>query len=419
MRILFRPHTGRLLCGVASAFHERYGIPLALLRFFFIAAFLVSPAIVLAYLLLAISIPTEIRVLDGLHFQTAETLPSRVRFEEFTSLLTSRTIGKNAGPAISPNFMGVLLLCFGAALELPNVEGVSFYAAHPFIGTFATSVGNIGSLLWYIAIAALFFTGTRAQENEVQLFEVRGPSFEFTENPRILGGIIARISRIVEIDPAYLRAIALLLNFLTLGVAGAAYLISWYLLRTNRANSSLEEETTASAPANISKNFRWSIALAFLLIAVMSICTALRLYFFNIPLFQSLIWIGLGLSTAWVGIAKVTSQAKLWIAGGAALFLMGIYGVTLSLTQVQLSIPTRMELAEVIAAIAALYFTLVALPKQFLRFGIGMTLVFGLAAFLIGVSIVPPKYLTEIYRFYTFFYPTIFAGIGLWIAFER
>jgi hypothetical protein len=45
--------------------------------------------------------------------------------------------------------------------------------------------------------------------------------------------------------------------------------------------------------------------------------------------------------------------------------------------------------------------------------------VFATSSLLITVGFIPTSYLMELVRFYGFFYPLIFGGLGLWIAFEK
>ncbi len=70
-------------------------------------------------------------------------------------------------------------------------------------------------------------------------------------------------------------------------------------------------------------------------------------------------------------------------------------------------------------ALSVAYLAVVSLRGNAQKMGFIFAIVCAIAAALIGLRFVPANYLMELVRFYSFFYPLLFAGLGLWVAFVR
>ncbi|HEY3875661.1 MAG TPA: PspC domain-containing protein, partial [Candidatus Kapabacteria bacterium] len=180
MQILFRSNSSRILCGVAAGLAERYGLRLWLVRVAWIAAFLVSPYAALAYLALAVSMPSEYRFASGLHVRETDTsVTGRSRFNASAKVLTGRLLH---GRSASSNTAGILLLLFGAFLELPNIEGVNFYAFHPIVTGISVTVGAIATPFFYLSLALLLWLLPQKRHSPVAMILPRRSAFALERN---------------------------------------------------------------------------------------------------------------------------------------------------------------------------------------------------------------------------------------------
>ncbi len=446
MLTLTRPHAGRMIAGVAIGLAERYRLPVALARVFFIVTVLVSPIMVLIYLLLAIAMPEEENVASLLRmFQPESDLPPRVRFERFSKSLLQRLLPSRSANRVPTTILAVALLFFAAILELPRAEGDSFYWLHPFLTTLYTSVSQFGAELYYFAAAALLLFGGKPHQANDIIFDLRPRSrFALEVGPaRMIGGVAAGVSRVIGLDAAYIRGILILLNFLTFGAVGAGYLLVWYIERTKIGRTN-EEDPADSVPvvANGSDvapqlhrdiprtSFRVAIAILLILLAAIHLATQFRVFFFNEPLAQGIVMGLIGLGMVWYGLlgqseSRNTSWAMLpgprgtWLLAGASIFFAGVYFLASAIGNIQIASVERFEIVEIIGAISLTYVAVVALRAHARTLMLCLALVVALSAAMIIVHVLPLFYLTALVRFYDFFYPIIFAGLGLWIAFER
>src|SRR6266446_6989601 len=97
MDILIRPISGHMVTGVAAGIAEVYGLPVSFIRVLFVVGFLAQPVIVLVYLLLAISMPSEDAVVSRLSLNDPnDSLSARERFERLSERLVARVIRRRS-----------------------------------------------------------------------------------------------------------------------------------------------------------------------------------------------------------------------------------------------------------------------------------------------------------------------------------
>ncbi|HZK75502.1 MAG TPA: PspC domain-containing protein [Candidatus Kapabacteria bacterium] len=430
MRTLTRPRAGRMIAGVATGLAELYRLPVALVRIFFIVTVLVSPIIVLLYLLLAIAMPDEENIASLLRFSISETesLP-RERFERISKRLLERLVNTTSSHAIPTTLLAIALLFVAALLELPRAEGDSFYFLHPFLTSLYSDVSRFGVELYYLAIAALFVFGWQRHEPDIVFETVPRPRFSLDQSPaKMIGGVASGLSRVVSLDAAYIRVMFILLNILTLGVVGAGYLLVWYLERAKRRHEKEEAMTDSELSATVGlegtttrMNGSLRAAIIFLLIVLAAIhfATEFRLFFFDEPFMEGIGMALIGIGLVWHGLEHFRIRSTLWLLGGASVYFAGVYFLAAAVGNIQIASVERFEIVEIIAAISLAYAGLVALRNQAQRVMLWLALIVAISAGMIIFHITPPGYLAAIVRFYDFFYPIIFAGLGLWIAFER
>ncbi len=410
-----------MVCGVAMGLAERYGLSAVVIRTLFVAAFVVSPIAALVYVLLSISMPSEVSVAGQLRLISPEmNLAPRERFERFSQLLLQRLLGKQSKHTVPAHTAAIGLLVFAALLELPRVEGITFYRMHPLVATLLNDISKVGTALFYLSIAIAFlFQWKQSYPIAAIINPVREKFIRDRGAQKMIGGVASGLSQVLELDPAYLRVLLIVLNILTMGLTGAAYLLVWYFQLEKDGMTVTLPPKTSNSSARTHSAFRIVLAVSFILLAAIRIATEFRLFFFNESFFTGLAMALVGIALVWNGLGALQGRIKIWIVGGACVFFLGVGELTSAVAHIQLTTPERFEIAEIILALSMAYLGVVALHGYARRLGLIFSLVFAVAAMLIAVHFVPPGYLMELIRFYDFFYPILFAGLGLWIAFER
>jgi phage shock protein PspC (stress-responsive transcriptional regulator) len=420
MRILTRPIHSRLITGVASGISEVYGMPVTLVRLLFIAGFLAQPIVLLLYLLLAISIQSEDAVVSGLQLAEDSLLSPRERFEKLSDVLVKRLSGRRT--RISSHTVAFATVLLAAAFEIPRLEGINFYSAHPIISALASTVSRFGSVLLDVTLAMAFLLGLHRAPSNI-ILRLKESERLILEEGRLksVGGLAVAIARVIRIDPAYIRVSFILLNLLTFGVAGVIYLVVVVVFR--RKGGGIKNAITASAnnasdPYRVFE-FRWVVAFLFLALALLRVSTEFRFFFFNEPFFQGIAFIIIGLLFALRGLSSGKSTSSLWLIGGAAVLLMGVEDFCTAVFQVQLTLPARFEVTYAISALALIYYSLIELNARTRRTAIMLVVMFLCAPLMIELHVLPARFLLALVQFYDFFYPLIFAGLGLWLVMER
>ncbi len=422
MFALARPRSGRVITGVTKSLAERYRVSVVLLRTGLVAFTLVSPVVLLLYLLLSIAIPDEERVASQLsEWPHAAGLSGRKRFEHFTSRLIRRFSPVKASRT---TWISLALLFFAAILELPRSEGTAFYWTHPILTSIGEVVSNVAPIVFYLSLALLFVIVWIPRESLVVFPLSERDRFLPDCGPaKMLGGIASGLSRTIGIDAAYLRVLLILLNIFTLGLVGIGYLILWYLERSKNASLSDESDSKpAQEPTTGSSKvffFRVSVAVLVGLLGIIYIATEDRWFFFNRSLFQGGIMVLVGLAFVWREIRRSPSQSIFGLLVGAVIFLSGIYSFASAVGNLQIGSVDRFEILAIIGAIAFAYIALVTLRAEARTLGLLSALVLAVCAAMIGLHVTPPEYIAAIVRFYDFFYPIIYAALGLWISFDR
>ncbi len=314
MLTLKRPYSGRIITGVAIGFAERYRVPVTLVRLFLVASVLGSPVMLLLYLLLSLSIPDERKVASELReWEPKAGLLPRERFEHMAKTLVHRLTPRPSRSG-SNTAIAILLLVFGAILELPHVEGTAFYWSHPFLTNIAAGVAWVAPVVLYLSAASFFVFRWRAKSTEI-IWRVE-PCDRFRPDHRganMLGGIAAGLSRVLGLDAAYIRVLWTVLNILTLGVAGLLYLLLWYLdkSRPHKPWIAQQKVETALSPQRANRSqrrsgalFRLLIAALLVLLGAIYIATQTRLFFFNQQFFEGAVFVVMGISMVWRGGGK-------------------------------------------------------------------------------------------------------------------
>ena len=433
---LLRPYSGRVIAGVARGLSEHYGPPAALVRFLFVTAFLASPIVLLVYLFLAISMPAEAAVLSELRLpDTSDTSTPRERFERLSSILLRRTAMKGTRHPMPPQFLALLLLLLGFALELPRVEGMDFYYMHPILSGMYGTIMQYGAALFYLTVAFTFFVSEYAEAAPIQL---RFPRSEVllldSGETKSIGGLASGISRMIDIDPAYVRVLLIFLNILTFGIVGILYLVAFWILRRKTPHpaspraggeekfqnfSPLLQQGKRLGEGSGGNAIRIIVGFLFLFLAVIRISTELRLFFFNEPFFRGTVLIIAGIIFAARGLKSNSDNNRLWLIAGPAILFLGVFDFSTAIFRVQLPLAGRFEVAYLIAGLSLLYFTVVSFLGKPQRIGLALTATILLAALLIQVHVTPARFLVALVQFYDFFFPVIFAGLGLWLVMER
>lgn len=420
MLLLKRPYSGRIVTGVAIAFAERYRVPVWIVRIFLIASIFVSPIMLLVYLLFALSIPDERKVACELRVEAfGVDITPRHLFERVSNILSRRLITQRSG---TTTLVAILLLILAAILEFPHVEGSSFYWAHPFITNAMSGLIWWAPILFYTSAAALFVfrwngigTGILWPNAVRDRFTPdRGPS-------KILGGIASGMSRVLQIDAAYIRVIWIALNILSVGLMGLLYLFLWFRRRSLLLLPEFEHprDEDNDPGVNVSVVIRIAIALLLLLLGATHIATQTRLFFFNQEFISGLLFVAIGILLVWRGMLKDSAASNLNVLlFGASLFLVGIYFIASAVGHFQVNTIDRFEIAEIIAALILGYVAFVVLFSEARSIALYCALALAIAAAMIAFKIARPEYLAAIIRFYDFFYPIIFAALGLWITFD-
>ncbi|HEX5316287.1 MAG TPA: hypothetical protein VFX22_06500, partial [Candidatus Kapabacteria bacterium] len=178
-------------------------------------------------------------------------------------------------------------------------------------------------------------------------------------------------------------------------------------------------EPPTHARASMNAGLRAAIALLLIVLAFVHVATAFRLFFFNEPFVLGIVMGLIGIALVWQGLKLPHNRNLLWLLCGASVFFSGVYFFASTIGNIQIAAIERFEIIEIIGAISLAYAGLVSLRNDAQTMMLWLALIVALSAAMILLHFTPPAYLAALIRFYDFFYPIIFAGLGLWIAFER
>jgi len=312
-------------------------------------------------------------------------------------------------------------------LEFPRLESASFSYAHPIVGGVFHIGTRMGTAIFYVIAGICVILMRRTERQEVVLRERSQTKDLQLERGalRSIGGLASGVAQLIGVDAAYARVFFILLNVLTFGVFGILYLIVVFFLRrtgrvsgnveaTNAGNVTTPNETNDHVPSTI----RWAIALLFLSLATVRIMTEFRLFFFNEPFFQGILFAMMGLLLAWRGLRYGKSEQPIFLLVGASLLFVGVEDISSAMFRVQLPMMGRFEAAFLIAGLSIVYDTIVRLTDTARRVGIALALVCFVAAAIVQTDVLPSRYLIALVQFYDFFYPLIFVGFGLVLALD-
>jgi phage shock protein PspC (stress-responsive transcriptional regulator) len=391
-----------------------------------LTALLTNPIILLFYLLTWLSLPSELAAVGYMQLADPSVLGGQ-RFETLARTLLGRSGVRGRRSNVQTQAIAFVLLATAFALQLPKVEGQNFYYLHPLVAWLFSAVTQFAGVLFYLAVALAFFAAP-TPNSQVSLRSTRTSELELDRDPyREIGGFVAGIARVLEVQPAVLRVLFVFLNIMTFGVVGIIYLlVIWLLKKQGRVRTPEDIERTAAdteAPANQSFPtwIRILLGSLFLLLALTRLLTEVRLFFFNEPFFQGIVLCTVGL----IGVAMTLttrrhgSATNLWLIAGCAIMLFGVYELSTTLFHVQLALTGRFMIAYLGIGLAFLYFGLVAVEGVARRIAIGLATMLFLAALFILLSVAPARFLLALVEFYDFFYPILFAGFGLWLVIEQ
>ncbi|MDP4199959.1 MAG: PspC domain-containing protein [Bacteroidota bacterium] len=409
---LTRPHEGRLIAGVCAAMEGAYGVPVLLVRAIFIVSFIVNPVILLMYLLLSLSIPSERSVISEMRLRDREERASG--FSHLSTFLLDRASIRSGNKVVRQRYVTALLLIAMVVFQIPRLEGDTFHQLHPMVDSIAASLSRVSGVLLYLLSAAAFLLYHRTHLSPVVLRNGITDRLAVQRGEmREIGGLAAGIARVIRVDVAWIRVFLLLLNILTLGFLGALYfVIVWLLRRTGQTQNelSVDRDEYESTDRNQTGDKFPIIASGLLLsLAIIRLSTELRLFYFNESLLQGIIHCVLG-------ILFTRRRGGLWQIIGAALLLLGVYDLCSAIFHVQPGVAGRWQVAYLVAALTIIYFALVALRGQAILIAMSLAGAAFLALLFVSLQITSEDFLLALVRFYDFFYPLIFAGLGLWVA---
>jgi hypothetical protein len=234
--------------------------------------------------------------------------------------------------------------------------------------------------------------------------------------------LVSGLSRLLRIDPGYLRVLAGILNILTIGLLGVIYLITVILLERK---GKVEEHVTASSEVDSFKMFNRPVQVfmgaMLLLLAVIRVTTEYRLFFFNEPFAVGLVLTAIGgiFTFSALNALATRDRGRLWIIVGPMVLLYGIYQLSTALFHVQLPFAARFEVLYLLIGTSFIYYGLVALRDNARTVGVALGILFYFFAILVQGGLISSHFLVLIAQFYDFFYPIIFAGMGLWMVMDR
>ena len=409
IELLARPYQGRWIAGVCRAIENAYGVPVWLVRTVAIVAFFAAPFVLLLYLLLAISIPSERGSASSLYFR-ASSLGAQ-GFAGSATLLLDRTAARLRTTSSRQRTIVPLLFLFTLLFGLPKLEGTMFYQLHPLMDTLYTAINRLASVLLYFLVGLMFLLRANASRRPVVLKVVSSESFalEATEFKSI-GGIAMGISRATHIDVSIVRVILLLLNFLTIGIIGALYFLVVWILRGRMYGGENNTIDTADVPEEPSM-FNSAMAAIFILLAIVRVATEFRWFFFNEPFVR-------GLLLCIAGVVLSKRALSLAILAGAVLLFLGVHDISVASFHVQPTASSRWIINYIILALAISYYALIALKNNARLVGFAFAAVPVVAALVISTHIVSEPFLLALGRFYDFFSPLIFSALALWVAME-
>jgi phage shock protein PspC (stress-responsive transcriptional regulator) len=421
MQILFRPHEGRIVGGVARALSERFGVPLFLTRVALATIVLSSPYGALLYVLLWVAMPGERRVLPQLEVDDSYTRNS-YGFTAMSARLLDRFRGEDATSILSA-VLAFVMLYYAVMLQLNNLNPVAFYYEHPILSLAMTSLERVSSVVAYLSLALLFFFTRVDSRQAVSFWQAPRPRLELdATSSRVIFGLMSGLARVLNVDPFVLRVLAVMLSLLTFGVAAVIYVVAVILLdrRSKEIQPGRLEGSLVQSPRFPQKTMR-GIASIFLILAITKLATEYRFFFFNEPYVHGVLYIVLGAIVFFWSLKQWNeySGARLWMLIGPAVIFWGIYELSTALFHVQLPFAARFQVGYLIAGTAFIYYSIATLRGKPVLFGVAVGVFFYLLAMVVQFNVIPSNVMLLAVQFYEFFYPVIFGAAGLWVVMEK
>lgn len=421
MQILFRPHEGRYVGGVALALSERFGLPLAFTRITLGAIVLSSPYGALLYLLLWLAMPGERRVLPQLELN-ANFSKDAAGFDTMTRQLLDRFKTIDGVKFVSV-FLAFVMLFYAVMLQLSHIHEAAFHSEHPVLSWLMTLIEQLSGIVAYLSLALLFAFTDVDRRPIVSFWQQPRPRLELdATSSRVIFGLISGIARVTNIDPLILRVLAMLVSMLTFGVGAVAYVVAVILLdrRSKEIHPAHVHDLDQRAPKFSHKLLR-GIGLIFFLLALTKFANEFRLFFFNEPYVHGMLHGTLGLMIFFWAFRRWDhySSARLWMLLSPAIIFWSIYEITTAVFFVQLPFVARFQVGYLIAGTVFIYYSIVALKGRPVFYGISIGIFYYILVLLVQFNVIPSNLLLLFVQFFEFFYPIIFAGAGLWVVMEK
>ncbi len=424
MRLLVRPPNGTVVGGVAAAIAERFGLSVFLVRLVFLASMNASEVSIALYILLWLSIPNVRSVIGLLDFGSTTNDGSRIG-ENLSRAFAALGIHKGRRALGSAIPIGLAILLFAICLQFTKLSTADPFRTAPFIGVIAATLTRLSSAIFYASCGLLFlFRAIRAKSSQILTQEIR-QSLQLDQSDRkALFGLVSGVGADLGVDAGLLRPLLILANILTLGGAGAVYLIEVVVLRQKKEVGALiPPETVDAAEATPRKNFTFSliasriIGVLFILLSLVRLATEYRFFFFNEAFAAGAVLcvIGVVTITCALGAVSYSSTARMLVLASTSILLYGLYELSTVLFYVQLPFVARFELSFAIAALSFIYYGFTALTGKRLQLALLIGTAFLLAALGFQFNLLSSRFVLAIVEFYLYFYPILYGTAGLWL----
>lgn len=420
MQVLFRPHEGRYVGGVALALSERFGLPLGLTRLALAAITVSSPYGALFYVLLWISLPGERRVLPMM--EVSASFPATGDgYHEMSRTLLDRFREKESVKAVSA-ILAFFMLFYAVVLQLSHINETAFYSEYPILSLGITTIERVSGILAYFALGLIFLFTNAARRAEVSFWQAPRPRLELdATSSRVIFGLMSGLARVLNMDPMILRTLAVMISLLTFGIGAVAYVVAVILLDKRSREIEPIRSKGGTPESRLTGKMLRGISVIFFIFTLTKMANEFRLFFFNEPYVQGVLYITLGLLTFFWAFRRWNSHsaARLWMLLSPAIVFWGIYELSTALFHVQLPFVARFQIAYLIAGTVFIYYAIVTLRGRPALFGIAIGIFFYVLVSLIQFNVIPSRAMLLSVQFYEFFYPVIYAAAGLWVVMEK
>ena len=183
-----RSSSGKVLGGVSKGIADTYGLNVGLVRLAFAAAALTQPLVVGVYLILWISAPSDLTVVELLRVIGSDATERR-RFVAATETMFARfAIGQTSRRGMPRGFVALGFLCLAFSLQLSHVQGNAFSEFHPIMSSLLSTAEAAGSVIFLLAVALLFLLSARTGVSQTVMVRMPSPESLSLERGRTRAG---------------------------------------------------------------------------------------------------------------------------------------------------------------------------------------------------------------------------------------